>query len=79
MRSANTESAVNEDGYGEERETVDRAKYGYGEGVCWSWSYSYNIVTPSEYVADQRWLSCLHALENLETPVVFSSLMLTVS
>jgi hypothetical protein len=39
MRSANTESAGNGDGYGEERETVGRAKYGYGEGVCWSWSY----------------------------------------
>jgi hypothetical protein len=52
MRSANTESAGNGDGYGEERETVGRAKYGYGEeretvgrakygygeGVCWSWS-----------------------------------------
>ena len=31
MRSANTESAGNGDGYGEERETVGRAKYGYGE------------------------------------------------
>jgi hypothetical protein len=40
MRSANTESAGNGDGYGEERETVGRAKYGYGEGVCWSWSKS---------------------------------------
>jgi hypothetical protein len=38
MRSANTESAGNGDGYGEGRETVGRAKYGYGEGVCWSWS-----------------------------------------
>lgn len=38
MRSVNTESARNGDGYGEERETVGRAKYGYGERVCWSWS-----------------------------------------
>jgi hypothetical protein len=51
MRSANTESAGNGDGYGEERETVGRAKYGYGEGVCWSWST--NSVTAST----SRW-SC---------------------
>jgi hypothetical protein len=32
MRSANTESAGNGNGYREERETVGRAKYGYGRG-----------------------------------------------
>jgi hypothetical protein len=36
MRSANTEAAGNGDGYGEERETIGRTKYGYEEGVCFN-------------------------------------------